>query len=73
VSNDGNSIGGGEDLRKNGGRIILFILGGVTFSETRSAYEIMKELRRDVVIGKESFYYYYYYYYFFFFFLFVFG
>jgi len=44
-----------EDLRKNGGRIILFVLGGATYSETRSAYEIMKELRREVIIGKSLF------------------
>ncbi|KAI8614150.1 Sec1-like protein [Chytriomyces sp. MP71] len=40
-----------EDLRKNGARIVVFIMGGATFSEIRSCYEIMKEFRRDVIIG----------------------
>ncbi|KAJ3039950.1 vacuolar sorting protein VPS33/slp1 [Rhizophlyctis rosea] len=39
------------DLRKNGPRIILFVLGGVTFSEMRSAYEVMRETGREVIIG----------------------
>ncbi|KXS09655.1 Sec1-like protein [Gonapodya prolifera JEL478] len=40
-----------DELRRNGGRVIVFVLGGMTFSELRSAYEIQKEYRREVVIG----------------------
>jgi syntaxin-binding protein 1 len=40
-----------EDLRRNGGRVVVFVLGGMTFSELRSAYEVMKKDRRDVVLG----------------------
>ncbi|KAJ3289911.1 vacuolar sorting protein VPS33/slp1 [Rhizoclosmatium sp. JEL0117] len=38
-------------LRNNGPRIILFMLGGMTFSEMRSANEIMVENQREVLIG----------------------
>ncbi|KAJ3236110.1 vacuolar sorting protein VPS33/slp1 [Chytriomyces hyalinus] len=53
----GASGKGGEDaddLRKNGPRVVVFIAGGVTFSEIRSGYEIVKELKRDVIIGSTS-------------------
>ncbi|KAK9766155.1 syntaxin binding protein 1 [Basidiobolus ranarum] len=33
------------------GRIIVFMIGGVTHSEMRSVYEISKELNREVIIG----------------------
>jgi syntaxin-binding protein 1 len=39
------------DLRRNGNRIILFSLGGLTYSEIRSAYEASKENQREVFIG----------------------
>jgi hypothetical protein len=38
-------------MRKNGPRIILFILGGITSSEIRTCYDIMKSSQRDIVIG----------------------
>ncbi|KAJ3341868.1 vacuolar sorting protein VPS33/slp1, partial [Gonapodya sp. JEL0774] len=51
----GSGSGGKKDdddeLRRNGGRIVVFVLGGMTFAELRSAYEIQKEFRREVVIG----------------------
>eukprot|EP00842_Homolaphlyctis_polyrhiza_P003812 jgi/Hompol1/4431/HPOL_007106-RA len=40
-----------EELRVNGARIILFVLGGVTYSEMRSIYELRKDMRRDVILG----------------------
>ncbi|KAJ3409160.1 vacuolar sorting protein VPS33/slp1 [Chytridiales sp. JEL 0842] len=43
-----------EDLRKNGGRVIVFVLGGLTFSEIRSAYEVMKDSQRDILIGSTA-------------------
>ena len=39
------------DLRANGPRIILFVLGGMTHSEIRAASEVRKEMQRDVLIG----------------------
>lgn len=39
------------DWRRNGSRIILFSLGGMTYSEVRSAYEISKEAQRDLYFG----------------------
>ncbi|KAJ3092002.1 vacuolar sorting protein VPS33/slp1 [Quaeritorhiza haematococci] len=51
-SRDGSGRRGGEpeDLRVNGPRIILFMLGGMTFSEMRVCHEIIKETQREVMI-----------------------
>ncbi|KAI8609559.1 Sec1-like protein [Chytriomyces sp. MP71] len=38
-------------LKSNGPRVILFVLGGMTFSEMRAANEVMVENRREVLIG----------------------
>ncbi|KAJ3286901.1 vacuolar sorting protein VPS33/slp1 [Rhizoclosmatium sp. JEL0117] len=43
-----------EDLRKNGPRTIVFVMGGITFSEMRACYEIIKEYKRDVILGSTS-------------------
>ncbi|KAI8802520.1 Sec1-like protein [Cladochytrium replicatum] len=40
-----------EDLRKNGPRVIVFMLGGITFSEIRVVYEMIKKHSREVIIG----------------------
>ncbi|ORX91203.1 Sec1-like protein [Basidiobolus meristosporus CBS 931.73] len=40
----------GESVNQKG-RIILFMIGGMTHSEMRSVYEISKELNREVIIG----------------------
>lgn len=40
------------DYSRNGPRTIVFMLGGTTFSEIRSCYEVMSEVKRDIVIGK---------------------
>ncbi|KAJ3195406.1 vacuolar sorting protein VPS33/slp1 [Irineochytrium annulatum] len=45
------SAGDGEELRRNGPRIILFVMGGLTFSEIRASFEVMKDTKRDVIIG----------------------
>lgn len=37
-----------------GSRVILFIAGGMTFSEMRSAYEVGEKLNRQVIIGSTS-------------------
>ncbi|KAJ3370303.1 vacuolar sorting protein VPS33/slp1 [Kappamyces sp. JEL0680] len=39
------------DLRVNGSRIILFSLGGLTYSEIRAAYEVTRDTQREIYIG----------------------
>ncbi|KAJ1560234.1 vacuolar sorting protein VPS33/slp1, partial [Cladochytrium tenue] len=39
-----------EDARRNGPRVVVFVMGGVTFSEMRAAYEVAAEYKRDVLI-----------------------
>ncbi|KAJ3019493.1 vacuolar sorting protein VPS33/slp1 [Thoreauomyces humboldtii] len=60
-SSDANAGGGhaasGEpassqsDIRKNGPRVIVFTLGGVTFSELRTVYAVRGAFQRDVLLG----------------------
>ncbi|KAI9092656.1 Sec1-like protein [Phlyctochytrium arcticum] len=45
-----------SELRKNGPRIILFSIGGLTFSEMRATYEVIQETQRDVVTGTTHIY-----------------
>ncbi len=40
-----------NECRKNGPRLMVFVIGGITYSEIRSCYEIMREWRREVIIG----------------------
>lgn len=40
-----------NDFRRNGSRIILFSIGGLTYSEVRSAYEISKDQQREIFFG----------------------
>ncbi|KAJ3309329.1 vacuolar sorting protein VPS33/slp1 [Boothiomyces sp. JEL0838] len=40
-----------EDLRQNGPRIIVFMIGGATYSEIKSFVDIQKELKREVLLG----------------------
>lgn len=40
---------------KSGPPIIVFMLGGLSFSEMRVAYEITKEWNRDVYIGNSQY------------------
>ncbi|RKP01437.1 hypothetical protein CXG81DRAFT_11991 [Caulochytrium protostelioides] len=48
--------GDNDDDRKRGPRIILFVIGGMTFSEMRSVYELATEHRRDILIGSTAIY-----------------
>ncbi|CAG8566658.1 2719_t:CDS:10 [Funneliformis caledonium] len=41
----------GQAVENRVGRIIVFVAGGVTYSELRSSYEVSAKLCRDVVIG----------------------
>ena len=43
--------GGGGGGSSGGGRGIVFVAGGATHSELRSAYEAAEQHRRDVIIG----------------------
>ncbi|KAI8917070.1 Sec1-like protein [Powellomyces hirtus] len=40
-----------SDIRKNGPRVIVFTLGGVTFSELRTVYMVKNDFQRDVLLG----------------------
>ncbi|KAJ6247279.1 protein rop [Anaeramoeba flamelloides] len=40
-----------ETVQYSGGRVYLFIVGGITYSEMRIAYEISKLFKREVIIG----------------------
>jgi syntaxin-binding protein 1 len=37
-----------------GSRIIVFVLGGLTHSELRSAYELTQAAQREVIIGSSA-------------------
>lgn len=40
-----------NEFRRNGARVILFTLGGMTYSEMRCAYEITRDDKREVFFG----------------------
>jgi syntaxin-binding protein 1 len=40
-----------KELRANGPKVILFMIGGITYSEMRSVYEVMADRGREVIIG----------------------
>ncbi|KAI8914350.1 Sec1-like protein [Gorgonomyces haynaldii] len=44
------------DLRRNGPRVYMFALGGLTYSETRSAYELTRDEQREVFFGSTFIY-----------------
>lgn len=56
--NTGSALTGGTpekalaEEKKRGGRIIIFIIGGMTYSEIRTIYELGNATRKDIVIGK---------------------
>ncbi|KAJ3160712.1 vacuolar sorting protein VPS33/slp1, partial [Irineochytrium annulatum] len=41
----------GADYRHNGSRIIILMIGGLTYAEVRAAYMMAKKLEREVIIG----------------------
>ena len=42
-----------QDERKSSARLIIFVIGGITYSEMRSAYEVSQVYKScEVVIGK---------------------
>jgi hypothetical protein len=43
-----------EKPSASGSKVIIFILGGMTYSEMRSAYEVSAKSHREVIIGTNS-------------------
>ena len=39
------------DLEFKGPRVIVFVIGGMTYSEMRCLHKVMKETKREVIIG----------------------
>ncbi|KAE8264580.1 hypothetical protein A4X09_0g6928 [Tilletia walkeri] len=44
-------LGRGSDARDKRQRVLVFVAGGMTYSEIRSAYELSEKLGRDMYIG----------------------
>jgi syntaxin-binding protein 1 len=43
--------------RRKAGRLIIFVAGGMTYSEMRVIHEMCSSLKKDVIIGaSETFY-----------------
>jgi hypothetical protein len=40
-----------DDYRRNGPKIILIVMGGLTFGETRAVYELAAKYKREIIIG----------------------
>ncbi|KAJ3300467.1 vacuolar sorting protein VPS33/slp1 [Borealophlyctis nickersoniae] len=40
-----------DDLRANGARLIVFVLGGATYGEVKACYDVTKETQREIIIG----------------------
>eukprot|EP01080_Neovahlkampfia_damariscottae_P006730 gene6730-10895_t len=43
-----------KEIKKNDYKLYLFVVGGVTYSEVRTAYELEKEYNMEVIIGGTS-------------------
>jgi syntaxin-binding protein 1 len=40
--------------KREGTRLIVFVVGGVTYSEIRVVYEVSKAKNRDIIIGNSQ-------------------
>jgi len=43
-----------KEVQRVGGKIIIFMAGGATFSEMRSVYELSEKYNREVILGSTS-------------------
>jgi syntaxin-binding protein 1 len=46
---------GKQPASYTGARSIVFVAGGVSFSEMRAAYEVMEQHKKEVIIGGTSY------------------
>lgn len=44
----------GSEASFGGPRVTVFILGGVTFTEMKAAYDVTKQMNRQVIIGMST-------------------
>jgi syntaxin-binding protein 1 len=49
-----NKFGKKDNLQFTGGRFMVFIAGGITFAETKVAYELMMKEQKEVVFGSTN-------------------
>lgn len=47
------SVSARQDWRRNGPRLVFFVLGGMTMAEIREVYKVSEMMERDVYIGKK--------------------
>lgn len=48
------STGAAATAKKSGPTIIIFVVGGISYSEMRAAYEASAATNREVIVGKSS-------------------
>lgn len=51
ASGGDTAFGAKADDKRKAGRIFIFVVGGLTYSEMRSVYELSQALKKDVYIG----------------------
>ena len=40
-----------DNIQYTGGRFIVFVAGGVCYSETRAGYELMNQHSKEIIVG----------------------
>ena len=54
-SGGGTSSGGTGPVRYNGGRHIVFMIGGLAYGELRAAEDVARKESREIIIGSTNF------------------